>query len=470
MSKVLIKAQTDLTQYGMFPGYNFNEGRLSDEEQRFNIDRAVDEMNDVDSPKHIYEDIAYDPLNAKSEMESSIVRARQQAMRNLLEGQTRDYKDYNQLLDDILDHETASGVTVGNMALPESLRQYYSRQETLPEHAPNMHSENWQMPDGSIRPGAIAPINALKNMSTDDIHTMMQGAGLLPMYNPGLQDFERRFIPSLYQMDFSDLPYEDNLPLLHPSKATNAFHQENEGRNAPSMVNRNKLGAWVTASNYADLSDAQQENQKVSINTPSGVVAIRGLNVRDDNMQARPPRGNPQEKINEAVVQSRIPPNRLVPIRHRIDSITNRQTPTHEGYNYPSKSKILEALLGFNKKDPVYDWIRSLPLTRYPEQFTPAFNQQGDVISSSGKVDDAHSGTFRDVKGSPLYQNITPPSWGLNPEVLEKLPPKVIQAMAQQLQRNLRNNQEPLLPFDDTPTHENIMSLKNAEKLLPYFE
>jgi len=470
VSKVLIKAQTDLTQYGMFPGYNFNEGRLSDEEQRFNIDRAVDEMNDVDSPKHIYEDIAYDPLNAKSEMESSIVRARQQAMRNLLEGQTRDYKDYNQLLDDILDHETASGVTVGNMALPESLRQYYSRQETLPEHAPNMHSENWQMPDGSIRPGAIAPINALKNMSTDDIHTMMQGAGLLPMYNPGLQDFERRFIPSLYQMDFSDLPYEDNLPLLHPSKATNAFHQENEGRNAPSMVNRNKLGAWVTASNYADLSDAQQENQKVSINTPSGVVAIRGLNVRDDNMQARPPRGNPQEKINEAVVQSRIPPNRLVPIRHRIDSITNRQTPTHEGYNYPSKSKILEALLGFNKKDPVYDWIRSLPLTRYPEQFTPAFNQQGDVISSSGKVDDAHSGTFRDVKGSPLYQNITPPSWGLNPEVLEKLPPKVIQAMAQQLQRNLRNNQEPLLPFDDTPTHENIMSLKNAEKLLPYFE
>ena len=39
------------------------------------------------------------------------------------------------------------------MALPESIRQYYSRQETLPEHAPSMHSENWQMPDSSIRPG-----------------------------------------------------------------------------------------------------------------------------------------------------------------------------------------------------------------------------------------------------------------------------------------------------------------------------
>jgi hypothetical protein len=124
VSKVLIKAQTDLTQYGMFPGYNFNEGRLSDEEQRFNIDRAVDEMNDVDSLNHIYEDVAYDPLNAKSTIESSILRARQQAFRNLLDGQTRDYKDYNKLLDDILDHETATGLTVGSEALPESLRQY----------------------------------------------------------------------------------------------------------------------------------------------------------------------------------------------------------------------------------------------------------------------------------------------------------------------------------------------------------
>ena len=125
MSKVLIKAQTDLTQYGMFPGYNFNEGRLSDEEQRFNIDRAVDEMDGVDSLRHIYEDVAYDPLTARTTMEDSIVRARQQAMRNLLEGQTRDYKDYNQLLANILDHETTSGVTADTILDKK--------------HYPNMH-------------------------------------------------------------------------------------------------------------------------------------------------------------------------------------------------------------------------------------------------------------------------------------------------------------------------------------------
>ena len=462
MSKVLIKAQTDLTQYGMFPGYNFNEGRLSDEEQRFNIDRAVDEMDGVDSLRHIYEDVAYDPLTARTTMEDSIVRARQQAMRNLLEGQTRDYKDYNQLLDNILDHETASGVTADSMALPESLRQYYSRQETLPEHAPNMQTENWQMPDGSIRPGAIPPITAVKNMSTADIHAMMQGAGLLPMYNPGLQDFERQFVPSLYQMNFENLPYKYDIPLMNPSQETHDFHRQKEGRDAPSMVNPNKLGAWVTAPNVLDLRNTVQQNQQQVLGLPSGLVGIRGLNVRGDDMQARPPRGNPVELANEAFVQSRIPPSRLVPIRHRIDSIRGGQLPLEEGYEYPSKGKMIDAIRGLNRNDPVSNWLRSLPFSTYPEQFSPAYDKQGNLISPSGKTDYAQSGTLRNIKESPIYQNITPPSWGLNREALEKLPPKVIQGLAMQLQRELLN------PFSSVDP--SVMTFENAKQSLPYFE
>ena len=100
---MLIKAQTDLTQYGMFPGYNFNEGRLSDEEQRFNIDRAVDAMNDVPSLDEIYTDRAYDTALARPNIENLTHEARLDTLRNLLQGDTRQYKDYKKPLKQIYD-------------------------------------------------------------------------------------------------------------------------------------------------------------------------------------------------------------------------------------------------------------------------------------------------------------------------------------------------------------------------------
>ena len=462
---MLIKAQTDLTQYGMFPGYNFNEGRLSDEEQRYNIDRAVDAIDDAPSLDEIFTGRAYDTGMGRQNLEEAVTGARQQAMSNLLEGQTRDYKDYNQLLDDILDHETASGVTVGSEALPESLRQYYSRQETLPEHAPNMQTENWQMPDGSIRPGAIAPINAVKQMGQPDIESMMQGAGLLPMYNPELKHWDHRNIPSLFQFDFSNEPHEENIPLMNPSHETRVYHRGD----TPSTVNRNRLAAWATGANVGDMVNVIQQNNSGNMNMrpPQGFVGIRGLNVKDDNIQVRPSRGNHQERLNEAAIQTRIPPSRLVPIRHREDDITGRQLPSNEGFEYPDKLDI-ESAFGDNPQNvPSVDYIRSLPLTTYPEQFNDAYDKFGNMITPSGESIESLEGVKPVIQGSTMRRDVTPPSWGVQHERMKDIPPKIMREMARQLQQSIAD--KGLVGQNEVPPNE-FMTFENAERLLPFYE
>jgi len=455
VSKVLIKAQTDLTQYGMFPGYNFNEGRLSDEEQRFNIDRAVDAMDDVPSLDEIYTGRAYDTALARQNIQGSVTGARHDAIRNLLEGQTRDYKDYKNILEDVLAHDTQTGVDAGSEALPESLRQYFSRQETLPEHAPSMHSENWQMPDGSIRPGAIAPINAVKQMGQADIASMMQGAGLLPVYNPKIQPFETHQIPSQYRFDFSRRENEDDIPLHNPLNTDN-----------PTTVNRNQLGSWATGANINDIRNITMDNESFQAGQ-SGLpfVGIRGLNVNDDKVQVRPKRGNPVENLNEAAIQSRIPPSRIVPIRHRMDDITGKEA--RDGYNYPSKQEIIEAFGKRPRNVPSVDYIRSLPLTTYPEQFNAAYDKFGNIITDTGESKEAWNDTPSIIEGSAMRRDVTPPSWGVQHERMKNIPPKVMHEMARQLEQEQASRG--LSGLFEVPTNES-MTFENAERLLPFHE
>lgn len=447
---MLIKAQKDLTQYGMFPGYNFNEGRLSDEEQRFNIDRGVDAMADVPSLNEIYTDRAYDTALARANIEGSVTGAREDAIRNLLQSQTRDYKDYKNRLKEVLENDTQTGVNAGSEALPESLRQYYSRQETLPEHAPSMHSENWQMPDGSIRPGAIAPINAVKQMGEADIESMMQGAGLLPVYNPKIQPFENHQIPSQYRFDFSRKEEEDDIPLYNPLNTDN-----------PTTVNRNQLGSWATGSNINDIRNITMDNESFEAGQ-SGLplVGIRGLNVNDDKVQVRPKRGNPTENLNEAAIQSRIPPNRLVPIRHRMDDITGKEA--RDGYNYPSKNDILEAFSDRNRNVPSHDYIRNLPLTTYPEQFNSAYDKFGNIITPSGESKEAWADTAPIIEGSSMRRDVTPPSWGVQHERMKNISPETMQEMARQLEEDQKNTG--LSGLFEVPTN-NAMTFDNADKI-----
>ena len=462
---MLIKAQTDLTQYGMFPGYNFNEGRLSDKEQRFNIDQAVDAMDDVPSLDEIYTGRAYDTGTGRQNIENLTHEARLDTLRNLLQGDTRQYKDYKKPLKEIYDDDADGFNDPMTMALPESLRQYYSRQETLPEHAPNMHSENWQMPDGSIRPGAIAPINAVKQMGQDDIESMMHGAGLLPMYNPELKHWDYQNIPSVFQFDFSNEPHEENIPLINPSEATKRYHKFD----VPSTVNRNRLAAWATGANVGDMVNVIQQNDSGGIlhKPPQGFVGIRGLNVNDDNMQIRPSRGNQQERLNEAAIQSRIPPSRLVPIRHRIDDITGRQLPSKEGFEYPTKLDIESAFGGKPRNVPSVDFIRNLPITLYPEQFNDAYDKFGNIITPSGETRESWKSLQPVIRGSAMRRDVTPPSWGVQHERMKDISPEMMREMARQLEQSVSDRG--LLGTNEVPLNE-FMTFENAERLLPFYE
>lgn len=452
---MLIKAQTDLTQYGMFPGYNFNEGRLSDEEQRFNIDRAVDAMNDVPSLDEIYTDRAYDTALARPNIENLTHEARLDTLRNLLQGDTRQYKDYKKPLKQIYDADADGFNDPMTMALPESIRQYYSRQETLPEHAPSMHSENWQMPDGSIRPGAIAPINAVKQMGEADIESMMQGAGLLPVYNPKIQPFETHQIPSQYRFDFSRIEDEDDIPLYNPLNLS-----------SPATVNRNQLGSWATGANINDIRNITMDSESLEAGQ-SGLpfVGIRGLNVKNDKVQVRPKRGNPVENLNEAAIQSRIPPSRLVPIRHRMDDITGKQA--RDGYVYPSKQEIIDAFGRRPRNVPSVDYIRSLPLTTYPEQFSDAYDKFGKIITPSGESRDTYSDTPSIIEGSAMRRDVTPPSWGVQHERMKDISPEMMREMARQLEQE--QSDRGLSGLFEVPRNES-MTFENAERLLPFFE
>ena len=452
---MLIKAQTDLTQYGMFPGHNFNEGRLSDEEQRFNIDRAVDAMDDVPSLDEIYTDRAYDTALARPNIENLTHEARLDTLRNLLQGDTRQYKDYKKPLREIYDADADGFNDPMTMALPESIRQYYSRQETLPEHAPSMHSENWQMPDGSIRPGAIAPINAVKQMGEADIESMMHGAGLLPVYNPKIQPFEVHQIPSQHRFDFSRIEDEDDIPLYNPLNLS-----------SPATVNRNQLGSWATGANINDIRNITMDSE--SLDAGQGglpFVGIRGLNVKDDKVQVRPKRGNPVENLNEAAIQSRIPPSRLVPIRHRMDDITGKQA--RDGYVYPSKREIIDAFGRRPRNVPSVDYIRSLPLTTYPEQFSDAYDKFGKIITPSGESRDTYSDTPSIIEGSAMRRDVTPPSWGVQHERMKDISPKMMREMARQLEQE--QSDRGLSGLFDVPRNES-MTFENAERLLPFYE
>ena len=373
MSKVLIKAQTTLDEYGAeLPPKR--QPPISPEEQEFNFDRAVD-ASSASSLEDIYNQ-PYDSRWAGEMIDSEVFDAKRQIARDLLQGDSSQYSDWKEMLENIDDHEIQTSGGAGAETLPESLRQYYSRQSTLPEHMPTLHTPNWQMEDGSIRPGSIPAINAVRRMDTRDIDLMMQGAGLVPVHNRDVHEFEEHMIPPEYRFD------------LDRKGKKSMMHSADDG---PIEISQNELGYFVSPSNKIDVGRAQMDDDYMGLPTPKGYVGIRGLNTKDDKLQMRPPIGNPQEKNTEGLVQSRIPPSRLVPIKDR-------------GV-YPNKSNIL---YGSNERQRYGD--REPMLDSYRNQVNSVINEYPEVW------DDVKHKKLRPalVHGSNLYQSSTPPSWGVS--------------------------------------------------------
>jgi hypothetical protein len=380
VSKVLIKAQTTLDEYGAeLPPKR--QPPISPEEQEFNFDRAVD-ASSASSLEDIYNQ-PHDSSWAGEMIDSEVSDARQQIARDLLQAKNPKHPNYKELLESVLEHETQTGADGGIEALPESLRQYYSRQSTLPEHMPTLHTPNWQMEDGSIRPGSIPAINAVRRMGTRDIDLMMQGAGLVPVHNKNVHSFEEEMIPDPeYRFD------------LDKKGKTSMMDSPDDG---PKEVSQNELGFFASPNNKIDVGRAQMEEHNHGMGSvPQGYVGIRGLNTKDDKLQMRPPIGNPQEKNTEGLVQSRIPPSRLVPIRDRG--------------HYPNRSNILYGKNDrerFGGGEPMSDSYRNQVdsvFNEYPEVWNdvkmPPYRRIGDQRS------------LHNLMGSNLYENSTPPSWG----------------------------------------------------------
>ena len=391
MSKVLIKAQTTLDEYGAeLPPKR--QPSISPEEQEFNFDRAVD-ASDAPSLNDIYNQ-PYDSRFASEMIDTNVSDARQKIARDLLEGDSSQYSDHKELLEN-LNWQNKDGtsrpdsantqVSSENIsALPESLRQYFSRQSKLPEHMPTLHTPNWQMEDGSIRPGSIPPINAVRRMGTRDIDLMMQGAGLVPVHNDGVHDFENHMIGDEYRF---------NLDREGETKTMDSI-------DGPKEVSPNELGFFVSPNNKIDVGRAQMDDGGgFSGKIPKGYVGIRGLNTKDDKLQMRPPIGNFEEHNTEGMVQSRIPPSRLVPIRNKG--------------NYPNRNNILYGNEGYGNSSgkPISNNYRNQVdsvINEYPEVWDdvkiPTLNshKEGKTLKPS----------IMDMMSSKLYANSTPPSWG----------------------------------------------------------
>tara|TARA_S200002703_G_scaffold151470_2_gene150943 strand:+ start:7622 stop:9292 length:1671 start_codon:yes stop_codon:yes gene_type:complete len=164
-------------------------------------------------------------------------------------------------------------------------RDYFGRQTTLPEHFPSYHTEDWLDPKtGLVREGAVAPVTAVRRVNNEDIMSGMAqtGGGLIPLPNDSNENFESRSTTKI--------------PLLM------------ESQNPP--LEHFQSGYFLTTP-YADDLD-----RSVTTHSSNALVGVRGFGTPSgDIFQARPA-GMTKEGATEAIVHSRIPPERLVPFRY----------------------------------------------------------------------------------------------------------------------------------------------------------
>jgi len=154
------------------------------------------------------------------------------------------------------------------------IRDYYSRQTTIPEHIWEYHTEGpYYDEQGNILPGQVPPVNAVKVMGRDDIASLgtREGYGLKPLpYSRVNMDWEEG-IKGQYRFPPSNIGFVGNL--------SDRDFELNSAGNAPK----------------GGISD-------------SGVVGVRGFGRPQDKAFAR---GRIGEGI-EGGFTAPIPPERLV--------------------------------------------------------------------------------------------------------------------------------------------------------------
>lgn len=182
-----------------------------------------------------------------------------------------------------------------------------NRQRSLAEVIPAYQTENPFNPDGSIKPGAVPPVTAIKQMTAKDIERLLLGAGLMPIGS---------------QVDAKNLRYETDQVIpqaIDPFDEVRDEHTQEIGklRKPFIMGERNteipggtQAGSFVSPVVREDVSRAIVASHR---DGPRRMLGIRGLNPIDDFVQQRASTGQ-HEGTAEGYVSSRIDPSRLVAI------------------------------------------------------------------------------------------------------------------------------------------------------------
>jgi len=218
-----------------------------------------------------------------------------------------------------------------------------NRQRSLAEVLPAYQTENPFNEDGSIKPGAVPPVTAVKQMSASDIERLMLGAGLMPIGSQTDSDnekYERNIvIPSLIdQFALEESDYTKAKSKLRKPMIIGDADKINRGGT--------QAGSFVSPTTIPDIRAAIVASKREPYN--QRMIGIRGLNPIDDFVQQRASTGQ-REGTSEGYVHSRIDPSRLVPIEIpkgsipasvRGDVSINVYDPT------PSQDQRVAALLG----------------------------------------------------------------------------------------------------------------------------
>jgi hypothetical protein len=243
-------------------------------------------------------------------------------------------------------------------------RDYFGRQTTLPEHFPSYHTEDWLDPEtGLVREGAVAPVTAVRRANSRDIMGGMAqtGGGLIPLPNTSNETYESR--------------NTGRRPLLMQSQNPPLEHFQS--------------GYFLTTPYVADLDRA------VTTHDTNALIGVRGFGIPSgDVFQARPA-GEAKEGATEAVVHSRIAPERLVPLRYN-DSYQNligedgRSKGSFLSLNdirnffRPKTAQDFRQAIGREKDDTIsrnqkFDYIRHhLPFMQYaPPEFESMVDRHG---------------------------------------------------------------------------------------------
>ena len=296
MSVAVIKQQSTLDQYGF--GNSFNSKgvpRLTTTQSKPSIDEQAKNVRNYLKERHMQDDEIAFMAEPPKEMGQDIALFqgddldqygdRADFARGILRG--GDQSEYPDYLDGDIDWKK----------LPY-MRDYFSRQSTLPEHMWDMTTEGEHFDkEGNILPGAIPPVNAVKLIGGD--HEGRGGApgvgkrvgyGLVP--NIGAGENER---------------YEGGLGWSEPIFPLNQ-------------------GVGFVAPPYgADMSRTMAANVSGGMYSPDGLfsetrdnpearlVGIRGFGAPQDKAFIRPSVGEGRE----GVYTNPIPPERLVGVFNR---------------------------------------------------------------------------------------------------------------------------------------------------------